>query len=170
MQSVLIVVHLVIVTALVVVVLLQRSEGGAIGIGGGGFMTGRAQANVLTRATSVLGALFFATSLGLTILAGWSRPPAAIFESTKDAPATGAPLTPPDTSPANLLDQLKRMEEQGAPAPETVPAAPVPPTASVAPETPAAPPAAPVEPAKSAEPAAPAAPAPAPAPAPKKPK
>ena len=68
MQSVLIVIHLMIVVALVVVVLLQRSEGGALGVsGGGGFMTGRGQANALTRATAILAALFFATSLGLTI-------------------------------------------------------------------------------------------------------
>ena len=50
MQTVLIVIHLMIVVALTAVVLLQRSEGGALGMGGGsGFMTGRGQANVLTR-------------------------------------------------------------------------------------------------------------------------
>ena len=71
MQTVLIVIHLMVVTALVVVVLLQRSEGGALGMGGGsGFMTGRGQANVLTRATAILATLFFLTSLGLTLLWG----------------------------------------------------------------------------------------------------
>jgi preprotein translocase subunit SecG len=139
MQSVLIVIHLIVVTALVVVVLLQRSEGGAIGIGGGGFMTGRAQANVLTRATSILAALFFATSLGLTILAGWNRPPEKIFESIKEVPPIGVPVAPADTSPGNLLDQLKRMEDQGAPASEapSAPAAPEPavPTEPAAPDS-----------------------------------
>jgi preprotein translocase subunit SecG len=57
MQTVLIVIHLLVVVALVGVVLLQRSEGGALGIGGGGgFMTGRGQANALSRATAILAA------------------------------------------------------------------------------------------------------------------
>lgn len=74
MQTVLIVFHLLIVIALVAVVLLQRSEGGALGVGGGGgFMTGRGQANVLTRATAILAALFFATSLTLTLLARYAH-------------------------------------------------------------------------------------------------
>ena len=56
MQTVLIVIHLMIVLALVGVVLLQRSEGGGLGIGGGsGFMTARGAANALTRSTSILG-------------------------------------------------------------------------------------------------------------------
>ena len=63
MQSVLIVIHILIVVALIAVVLLQRSEGGALGAGGGtgSFMTGRGQANALSRATAILGAMFFAT-------------------------------------------------------------------------------------------------------------
>ena len=70
MQTVIIVVHLMVVLALVLVVLLQRSEGGALGIGGGGgFMSSRGSANVLTRATSILAIAFFATSLGLALLA-----------------------------------------------------------------------------------------------------
>ena len=62
MQTVLIVFHLMVVIGLVATVLLQRSEGGALGVGGGGgFMTGRGQANALTRATAILGTLFFIT-------------------------------------------------------------------------------------------------------------
>src|SRR6202045_4607719 len=92
MQSVLIVIHLMVVVTLVVVVLLQRSEGGAIGIGGGGgFMTGRGQANALTRATAILAALFFATSLGLTILARFNQAPEVTFQSiTPVEPEGGA--------------------------------------------------------------------------------
>lgn len=74
MSTVLLVVHLMIAAALVGVVLLQRSEGGALGIGGGGggggFLTGRGTANLLTRLTAGLAAAFFATSLLLSILAG----------------------------------------------------------------------------------------------------
>ena len=69
MQTILIVIHLMVVLALVGVVLLQRSEGGGLGIGGGsGFMTARGAANTLTRATALLAAAFFATSLALSIL------------------------------------------------------------------------------------------------------
>jgi preprotein translocase subunit SecG len=127
MQTVLIVIHLIVVVALVAVVLLQRSEGGALGVGGGGgFMTGRGQANVLTRATAILATLFFVTSLGLTILAGLNRAPKSIFEGVQQPAGTNAPA-----GQGNLLDQLKRMEEQrqapAAPAPAPVPTAPEPP-------------------------------------------
>jgi preprotein translocase subunit SecG len=125
LQAVLIVVHLLIVIALVGVVLLQRSEGGALGIGGGGgFMTGRGQANALSRATAILGALFFATSLIMSIIAGWSRAPRSIVEP---APSSTSAPAGKSESP-NLLDQLKQMEQQknGAPAPAPAPAAPAP--------------------------------------------
>jgi len=72
MIPVILTIHTLIVLALIGVVLLQRSEGGALGMGsggGGGFMTGRGAANALTRTTSILAALFFATSLGLAIFA-----------------------------------------------------------------------------------------------------
>jgi preprotein translocase subunit SecG len=115
MQSVLIVVHLMIVVVLVVTVLLQRSEGGALGVGGGGgFMTGRGQASALTRATAVLAALFFATSMGLTILARYNQAPEVTFQSL-------TPIEPPSEGAAkegegkgSLLDQLRRMEDQAA--------------------------------------------------------
>ncbi len=71
MQQVVLVIHLMLVLALIGVVLLQRSEGGGLGIGGGGgFMTSRGTANVLTRATAILAGLFFVTSWVLSILAG----------------------------------------------------------------------------------------------------
>ena len=72
MQTVIIVIHLMIVLAMIGLVLLQRSEGGGLGMGGGaGFMSSRGTANVLTRATAILAGLFFATSLVLSILAGF---------------------------------------------------------------------------------------------------
>jgi preprotein translocase subunit SecG len=80
MQTVVIVIHLMIVTAMIGVVLLQKSEGGALGIGSsGGFMSSRGTANVLTRATAVLAGVFFATSLLLSILAGFHRNPGSIL-------------------------------------------------------------------------------------------
>ncbi len=96
MQIVLLVVHLIIVLALIGVVLLQRSEGGlGLGSGGGGvsgFMTGRGQANALTRATAVLAGLFFVTSLTLSIMASHNKAPRSILDT---APVrSSAPVTP----------------------------------------------------------------------------
>lgn len=69
MITVVLIIQLMICAALIAVILLQRSEGGALGIGGGGgFMTGRGAANLLTRTTTILGTAFFATSIVLTIL------------------------------------------------------------------------------------------------------
>jgi preprotein translocase subunit SecG len=117
MMQVLIVIHLLVVIALVGVVLLQRSEGGALGTGGGGgFMTGRGQANALSRATAVLGALFFALALLMSVLAGWNRAPRSIID-------VGAPSKSGTEKPAepSLLDQLKG---GGAPSSPETPAAP----------------------------------------------
>lgn len=100
MTTVILVVHVLITIALVAVILLQRSEGGALGIGGGGgmggFMTGRATANVLTRATAVLAALFFLTSIGLAVLATNRNAPKSIV----DQPAGTAPAAPSSSAPA----------------------------------------------------------------------
>ena len=72
MTTVLLTIHILIAVALVGTVLLQRSEGGGLGIGGsqGGFMTARGTANFMTRVTAILAACFFATSISLAILAG----------------------------------------------------------------------------------------------------
>ncbi|WP_371346363.1 preprotein translocase subunit SecG [Ancylobacter sp. IITR112] len=121
MQTVLIVIHLMVVLALIGVVLIQRSEGGGLGIGGGGgggggFFSARGTANVLTRATAILAGLFFITSLSLTVLAGWGRGPTTIF----NAPAS-APGTPSAPAPGgSVLDQLNAAQ----PAPPAAPAAP----------------------------------------------
>ncbi|TCD13194.1 preprotein translocase subunit SecG [Oricola cellulosilytica] len=82
MQTVLIVIHLMIVIALVGVVLLQRSEGGALGIGGGGgggFMSARRAADALTRTTSILAAGFFLTSIALGLIARYGENPSDIL-------------------------------------------------------------------------------------------
>lgn len=95
MELVLLIVHLVLAIALIGVVLLQRSEGGALGIGGGGgggmsgFLTGAATANLLTRATAVIAALFIATSMGLAIMSGNKRAPTSVVTGAGNtAPAT----------------------------------------------------------------------------------
>jgi len=134
MQSVLIIIHILIVIALVAVVLLQRSEGGALGAGGGtgNFMTGRGQANALSRATAVLAALFFATSILMSIIAGWSRAPHSILGKGPGAPA--GQTAPAPINSGNILDQLKQLQGQpSAPASPAGPAAPAAP-GPVAPE------------------------------------
>jgi len=127
MATVLLVIHLMIAAALCGVVLLQRSEGGALGIGGGGggFMTGRGTANLLTRATAILAGLFFLTSIGLTVLAlhgsGAVSPLDAGAASKANAPATapaipggGAPATDAAKEPprGGVLDSLEKGRQQ----------------------------------------------------------
>ncbi len=80
MQTIIVVIHLMVVVALVGVVLLQRSEGGGLGIGGSsGFMTARGAANALTHTTAILAAAFFVTSLGLSLIARYSGNPLDIL-------------------------------------------------------------------------------------------
>ena len=126
MATVLLVIHLMVAAALVGVVLLQKSEGGALGIGGGGggggFLTGRGTANLLTRTTAGLAAAFFATSISLTILANRSAPQGSVFDiRPAGAPGVTAPAEG-TTAPAGrggILDKLQ--PQSGGPAPVEVP-------------------------------------------------
>ena len=101
MTTILLTIHIMIAVALVGVVLLQRSEGGALGIGGGagaggGFMTARGTANLLTRVTAFLAAAFFITSIGLAILAGNGRQaPSIVDEVIQSAPVISETPTVP---------------------------------------------------------------------------
>lgn len=127
MQHVVIVIHLMLVLALIGVVLLQKSEGGGLGIGGsggGGFMSSRGTTNLLTRTTAILAGLFFVTSLVLSILAGLNRQPTSILQGAgPSAPTQGAPGGPPPLGGADGGGLLKQL--QGAPsAPPAAPAAP----------------------------------------------
>lgn len=122
MQHVVIVIHLMLVLALIGTVLLQRSEGGGLGIGStGGFMTSRGTANMLTRTTAILAGLFFLTSLILSILAGWGRAPTSIIQGGGTQAPVSAPGTPaaPLSSGGGVLNQL-----QGAPAAPSGPQVP----------------------------------------------
>jgi len=116
MQTVVIVIHLMIVATLIATVLLQKSEGGGLGMGGGaGFMSSRGTANLLTRTTSVLAVGFFLTSLFLSWLAGYDRKPSSIIPTSQSQPVVGAPVAP---SSGGVLDSLKKSDEQqGLPAP-----------------------------------------------------
>src|SRR5947208_7500429 len=114
MQTVVIVIHLMIVAVLIGAVLLQKSEGGGLGMGGGaGFMSSRGTANLLTRMTAILAVGFFITSLFLSWLAGYDRKPSSIIGSpaSQSQPAGGAAPVQPPTS-GGVLDTLKKVDEQ----------------------------------------------------------
>ena len=129
MQTVVIVIHLMIVAVLIGTVLLQKSEGGGLGMGGGaGFMSSRGTANLLTRTTAVLAVGFFITSLFLSWLASYDRKPSSIIgtPASQSAPVSGgaAPVLPPTSG--GVLDTLKKADErqQQAPAAPSAPEAP----------------------------------------------
>ena len=115
MQTVVIVIHLMIVAVLIGAVLLQKSEGGGLGMGGGaGFMSSRGTANLLSRTTAILAVGFFITSLFLSWYAGYDRKPSSIIGGvpTQSQPA-GGPITAPTSG--GILDSLKKSDEQQAP-------------------------------------------------------
>lgn len=141
MQSVLLVVHLLIALAMIGVVLLQRSEGGGLGIGGGGggggmsgFLTGRGTANLLTRTTAVLAAIFMLTSLTLTILSGATGERPSLLDTlpsaqpsvpapSGDAPASDAPNGAPSVpiAPGGSGSGPSSTDSDSAPAEPSVP-------------------------------------------------
>ncbi len=125
MQTVVIVVHLMIVAVLIAMVLLQKSEGGGLGMGGGaGFMSSRGTANLLSRTTAILAVGFFVTSLFLSWLASYNRAPTSIIPTSTSQPAGGAtPIAPPTSG--GILDSLKKTDQQQqAPAAPSGPEAP----------------------------------------------
>jgi preprotein translocase subunit SecG len=120
MQTVVIVIHLMIVAAMIATVLLQKSEGGGLGVGGGaGFMSSRGTANLLTRTTAVLAVGFFLTSLFLSWYASYDRKPSSIINPASQSQPAGpaTPVSPPTSG--GVLDTLKKSDErqQGQPAP-----------------------------------------------------
>ena len=106
MQTVLLVIHLLIALALVGVILLQRSEGGALGgLGGGmggasfgGLFTARGGANFLTRTTAILAVCFLSTSLLLAVLAGYADDGGSVLDRVPEAEAP-FPAPPAPTGP-----------------------------------------------------------------------
>lgn len=139
MQNVVLIVHLILALLLIGVVLLQRSEGGGLGMGGGGAMTGRQAANAMTRMTWIFAIAFIGTSIALTIFAAQNSHGSSVIDQfggtvRQEAPATpeaplGNDLLPP--APANAPLTPPRADEQTAPATEA------PATEAPATETPA---------------------------------
>lgn len=136
LQTILLVVMILISVTLTGVILLQRSEGGALGMGGGpsGFMTARGAGNLLTRATSVLAVLFFGCAIALTIVGNIDRGSQSIIDADAvgsialgdQAPAQSTPETqapPPATSTTPSLDDLEAsLPTATTPAPAPAPA------------------------------------------------
>jgi preprotein translocase subunit SecG len=114
------VIHVAIAVSLVGVILLQKSEGGALGMGGGGmsgFMTGRSTANLLTRTTGFLAIGFFVTSVLLVVLSNRTGTPRSLIDqgpasSTRETPAAPVPAAPGPAAPA---PEPAKPAEPGAP-------------------------------------------------------
>lgn len=92
METVILVIHLILALAIIGLVLLQKSEGGGLGIGGGSggmgsFASAASTANALTKATALCAALFFITSLTLAVLAGTHTSQESLLESIDNVPA-----------------------------------------------------------------------------------
>lgn len=133
MTAVLLIIHVLIAAALTGVILMQRSEGGALGIGGGGpggMMSGRGAANLLTRVTMILGALFIGNSILLAIISGVTATSGSVIDrvgetqTSSDLPfgdleglETDIPA-PADDAPAELAPAADDAPTQDAPAEE----------------------------------------------------
>ena len=133
MVAVLLVIHLLLAIALIGVVLIQRSEGGGLGIGGGsggigGFMTARGTANLLTRTTAILAGVFMVTSLALSLLSSSPRERQSIMDNISPAAPSPAVPTPPDASaPAQPSAPQQNAPAANPPAaqPPAEPSAPI---------------------------------------------
>ena len=105
----LLIVQTLIAASLVGVILVQRSEGGGLGVGGSssGFMTARGAADFLTRSTAVLGGMFIVLSIAMAAIAGATREPVKIDTSlaNQTAPASSQPATAPQQGPATAPQQ-----------------------------------------------------------------
>jgi preprotein translocase subunit SecG len=128
MFTVLLVIHVLVTLALIGVVLIQRSEGGGLGIGGaqgmGSFMTGRGTANLLTRTTAILATVFLALSLVLALMTRNSTSGAtSIFSAPPPVAAPTSPA-PASTTPAAAAPTATTPAIPAAPAKPAQPSAP----------------------------------------------
>jgi preprotein translocase subunit SecG len=135
MTTVLLIIHLLVAAALVAVVLMQRSEGGALGIGGaGGMMSARGSANLLTRTTMILGVVFMANSILLAVLSGVGQTTRSVVDQFGGQQSEdGLPFTFDDEAPA-ALPEAPAVPGEAPAAEEAVPEIPA---EDTAPELPA---------------------------------
>ena len=114
MFTFLLIVQTIVAASLVGVILMQRSEGGGLGVGGSssGFMTARGAADFLTRSTSILGGIFISLSIALAALAGVSREPAQVDTSLANQVAPVTAPTQPVPVPGQQPPQRQAPAEQ----------------------------------------------------------
>lgn len=126
--TILLVFHIIVCILLIITVLMQQSEGGALGMGGGpsGFMSARGAGNVLTRATWILFGLFLVLSIGLTILGGHER------ASSRLVGAPAASSSKPTPLPSAPLPSAPPLGGSAQPAPGAIPGLPGVPTSTPA--------------------------------------
>ena len=139
LQTILLVAMILISVTMIAIVLLQKSEGGALGMGGGpsGFMTARGAGNLLTKATWILGLLFFLCAIGLTIAGNYERGSRSVIDAdavgsiavgdgapAAQAPATTAPVDPATPAAPSLSDLEASLPSAAPTAP--APAQPAP--------------------------------------------
>jgi preprotein translocase subunit SecG len=140
--------HILVCIALIVVVLLQRSEGGALGMGGGpsGFMTARGAGDLLTRTTWILFAIFLTLSVGLTLLNARAKNATGLHIAKIDPSALGGAKAPAAPAPGAPAPSLPTSPSTGLPGPLSAPGPalrlpaspqPVAPTTAPAPAAPA---------------------------------
>src|SRR5215213_4272315 len=103
MFAFLLIVQTIVAVSLIAVILMQRSEGGGLGVGGSssGFMTARGAADFLTRSTSILGGLFIVLSIVLAAYAGATRQPTKVDTSLANQAAPAAPVAAPVAPASN---------------------------------------------------------------------
>lgn len=135
LQTILLVAMILVSIALTGVILLQRSEGGALGMGGGpsGFMTARGAGNLLTRATSILAVLFFALAISLTIAGNMTRANRSVVDADAvgklaldDQAPAAADAAPQPAAPAPAQNTAPSLEDLEASLPAATPAQPQP--------------------------------------------
>lgn len=117
--GILLAVLIVVCVALVGVILLQRSEGGALGMSGGGpgaFMTARGTGDLLTRTTQILAAVFFTLCLAMTLISGHERNAAELIQKVKGLPPASAAPPAASAAPINPLAPAQQQQPFGQPA------------------------------------------------------
>ncbi len=134
--GILLTIHIIVCICLIAVVLMQRSEGGALGMGGGpsGFMSARGAGDLLTRITWILGSIFFVISLALTLLSGRQGASDSVVDRMKiesidpnklNQPAQPSP-TSPNAAPSPLSAPTPQVRNPFTGDAEGAPAAPAP--------------------------------------------
>lgn len=108
MENVILAIHLILALLLIGVVLLQRSEGGGLGMGStGGVVSGRSAATALAKVTWIFAAMFIATSITLTVLSAKDSASSSVIDQIGGTLPTPAPTAPATTTPLTALPPAK---------------------------------------------------------------